>query len=905
MHVNRCLNCMRETEKTPCPHCGFDPNKQPQQNYALDYGSILNGRYLVGRVIGQGGFGITYVGFDLALELKVAIKEYYPSGSVMRDRSWGPGLHWATTDQAKDLRQNGMATFLKEARKMARIDHLPGVVRVRDTFQENGTAYIAMEYIEGETLKDRLRRSGPMPWEKAKEFFLPAIATMQQVHERGMIHRDISPDNLMLTPNGGVCILDLGAAKDLTIGNGMTSTLVAKTGFSPVEQYAQQGGSGTWTDVYAMAATVYYTLSGVVPPSAVDRVGKDALSWDLPQLTALPANVKSALQNALRVQAGDRTQTMAQLLEQLQDAHEPAPQPVPTEPTPQPVPRSVQQPAAMPQPNSGTAQWTACGSCGETLSWGLSADGTLVISGSGEMTDYSYVSSAPWFSYRERIRLIAVEAGVTTIGRLAFHGLFHAATASLPDGLLSVKAFAFKGCQALSHIEIPYSVGEIQEGAFANCYVLTAFYLPRNHPVYTVIDGVLFAGRGKTLVEYPAGRKGAYRIPDGVTDIYNSAFYGSLYLTAVTFPRSVAVVGEGAFGCCASLKEVTLPTSVQEVGKEAFQECGKLKKVTADVACKFGENAIPKDAALLCTQAGGNTVVAQQGKKRLPWKWLTLGIVLTVLLMIVFFSGTASSKNRSGANTLSHTHTWRAATCISPKTCANCGETQGSALGHSWTDATCTSPKTCTRCGKTQGSALGHSWTESTCTGPGTCTRCGETQGTALGHDWADATCTEPQTCTRCGETQGSALGHSWKEATYEKPKTCTRCGLTDGDVKGYYAKFDAEWSSVVKDIGGTTQGHTMILEREATNCRQFTVHYEITDIDWGSVKGDCRIWVYTDKWKWKEVGKISVDGIGTYTATIIFDTPVTFSEYAIAMPVNSRARFYSYYYLYNVYLEE
>lgn len=196
---------------------------------------------------------------------------------------------------------------------MVKADSIPGVVRVLDLFQENGTAYIVMEFVEGETLKARLLRDGPMDWESAKKIFRPVISAMEQVHAFGLIHRDLSPDNLMLLPDGSVKILDLGAAKDLSLNSGASSMQVAKSGFSPLEQYIQRGGSGTWTDVYAMAATIYYTLTGTLIPGAVERLEKDTISWDFPALNRLPVQTREALKKALAVQAKDRTQTMEAL----------------------------------------------------------------------------------------------------------------------------------------------------------------------------------------------------------------------------------------------------------------------------------------------------------------------------------------------------------------------------------------------------------------------------------------------------------------------------------------------------------------------------------------------------------------------------------------------------------------
>ncbi len=312
MELSKCFGCMEDFQGYPCPNCGYDPAKDKRMEYALPPETILAGKYMAGRVLGQGGFGITYIGWDITLERKVAIKEYYPSGQVSRS----PGtrnLTWYSSEQSLHARQDGMQMFLKEARKMVKADSIPGVVRVLDLFQENGTAYIVMEFVEGETLKARLLRDGPMDWETAKKIFRPVISAMEQVHAFGLIHRDLSPDNLMLLPDGSVKILDLGAAKDLSLNSGASSMQVAKSGFSPLEQYIQRGGSGTWTDVYAMAATIYYTLTGTLIPGAVERLEKDTISWDFPALNRLPAQTREALKKALAVQAKDRTQTMEAL----------------------------------------------------------------------------------------------------------------------------------------------------------------------------------------------------------------------------------------------------------------------------------------------------------------------------------------------------------------------------------------------------------------------------------------------------------------------------------------------------------------------------------------------------------------------------------------------------------------
>ena len=351
MELNKCLGCMEDFQGYPCPKCGFDPQQIRGNEYALPPQTILAGKYLVGRVLGQGGFGITYIGWDIALERKVAIKEYYPNGQANRT----PGtrvLTWYTSDNALQARQAGMEMFLKEARKMARVDDIPGVVRVRDLFRENDTAYIVMDFVEGETLKARLTQTGPMSWDQAKEIFQPAIRAMEQVHKAGLIHRDLSPDNLMLTKDGQVFILDLGAAKDLNVNQGASSMQVAKGGFSPFEQYTQRGGSGPWTDVYAMAATIYFTLTGKLPPVATDRVDEDTISWDLPNLNTLPRQALEALKKAMVVSAKKRTQSMEELEKGLfEEVVEPEPKPEPKpEPEVKPEPESEPVPEPKPEP---------------------------------------------------------------------------------------------------------------------------------------------------------------------------------------------------------------------------------------------------------------------------------------------------------------------------------------------------------------------------------------------------------------------------------------------------------------------------------------------------------------------------------------------------------------------------
>ena len=551
MEINRCYGCMKEITEYPCPQCGYDPENTRISDYALHPGAILKGKYLLGRVLGQGGFGITYVGWDLALERKVAIKEYFPSGQVSRY----PGttaLQWYSTERSGIARQSGMEMFLKEARKMSRVDEISGVVGVRDLFQENDTAYIVMNFIEGETLKSRLTKTGPLGWADAQKIFLPAIEAMEKVHQAGLIHRDLSPDNLMLTPEGTVKILDLGASKDLNVNSGASSMQVAKSGFSPLEQYIQRGSSGTWTDVYALAATMYYTLTGVLPPTAIDRMDKDTLRWDLPQLQALPKNVVSALKQAMALRAKERTQTMTAFAAQLKTGHA--------------------------RKTESDTTSTNHGRKNKPLLLCIAAI-LLVAIGAGILFNGNHLNAA---KSNVTCTYIENETGLTVTG--------YAGT--LPNEMIlprkidgkpvtQIGAKAFKNCSSLTSVTIPDSVTEIGNFAFSGCTSLTSMTIPDS---VAQIGGYAFSGCSSLI---------SVTIPDSVTRIGTSVLSGCSSLTSVTIPDSVTEIGGNAFSGCSSLTSVTIPDSVTSIGLHAFSGCSSLRSATIPRACTLGWEAFP------------------------------------------------------------------------------------------------------------------------------------------------------------------------------------------------------------------------------------------------------------------------------------------------------------------------
>ncbi|HIU67283.1 MAG TPA: leucine-rich repeat protein [Candidatus Caccomorpha excrementavium] len=304
-----CMNPVVPGE--PCPSCGRVPSGYRPSSHHFPPGTLLRDRYLVGRALGEGGFGITYLGLDTSLERKVAIKEYFPTSFVKRESSLTLEVT-CYTDVGRNYYEKGRDQFLKEARTMARLDKIPGIVRVLDYFPENNTAYIVMEYLEGITLKDLTAREGRIPAGEMLGLLEPVLKAMDAMHRAGVIHRDISPDNLMVLKDGTVTLMDFGCARDLEGGHTMTVTL--KHGFAPVEQYTGHG-QGPWSDIYALCATVYYCLTGKVPPRALERGDKVSDPIEPPSKLGaeLTPEQERALMKGLAVNAEDRWRSAADL----------------------------------------------------------------------------------------------------------------------------------------------------------------------------------------------------------------------------------------------------------------------------------------------------------------------------------------------------------------------------------------------------------------------------------------------------------------------------------------------------------------------------------------------------------------------------------------------------------------
>ena len=310
---NVCLNCFGTLDsQRVCLSCKKKADDSPSPPHHLPQRTVLNEKYLIYRALGEGGFGITYLAWDISCGLKVAIKEYYPSGYVNRMPRSNQVIINSKQNQAASNR--GLKRFIEEAKILAKIKNLPGIVSVRDFFSANGTAYIVMEYLDGISLKKYLqRKGGKVPCDEILAILRPVMDSLISVHKCGLVHRDISPDNIIVTKKNEVKLIDFGAAKQSNL-NGKSLSIVLKQGFAPEEQYRTHGEQGPWTDIYAIGVTIYYAITGSLPPESIQRLYKDTIIRPSEKGATISPTQESALMKSLAVYARHRYQDVTQMI---------------------------------------------------------------------------------------------------------------------------------------------------------------------------------------------------------------------------------------------------------------------------------------------------------------------------------------------------------------------------------------------------------------------------------------------------------------------------------------------------------------------------------------------------------------------------------------------------------------
>ena len=284
--------------------------------HILKSGKILNNRYVIEKVLGEGGFGITYKGIDKLLAVEVAVKEYFPQGFVTRNNVYSEEIT-ITQMKYEDLFQKGKERFLSEARVLAKFNKEPGIVSVTDFFEENNTAYIVMEYLDGITLKDYIENNGFLSMDDMLGLMSPLMEALDAVHKEGLIHRDISPDNIMLLSNGGIKLMDFGAARTYTEFGQKSLSIMLKHGYAPEEQYRTHGVQGPWTDIYALSATIYKCITGQTPVESLQRVLSDTLQSPSQMGIQIQPWQEYALMKGLSVRQENRYQNMREYCQDL------------------------------------------------------------------------------------------------------------------------------------------------------------------------------------------------------------------------------------------------------------------------------------------------------------------------------------------------------------------------------------------------------------------------------------------------------------------------------------------------------------------------------------------------------------------------------------------------------------
>ena len=552
-----CYSCFAEKSTAgACPRCGYDPaSDEGKYPIALRAGSILNGRYIVGRVLGQGGFGITYLAQDYQTKGLVAIKEYLPT--EFAGRTTGTCAVQVYSGDRRENFEYGKEQFLAEAKTLAEFIGNDHIVRIYSYFEEYGTAYLAMEYIDGESLDKYMRRfGGRLTVEQANELLIPVMEALDWVHSKGIVHRDIAPDNIIVTKDGRAKLIDFGAARYSTGEKSKSLDVILKHGFAPKEQYIRRGRQGPFTDVYAMAATYYYAITGKILPDAIERMDEDELIPPTTLGVKMNKTAEDALLKGLEVSASERYQRMGELAEGL-DA-KPVRQ-VPEQPSarsfdfsrPEAAPAAAKpKPAAQAEERSFSK-----GRAYEAGRFeGSDSTGAAPAAAPVSETPAEAQKSAPPAAEKSappkagKKKKSKTKGWVLTIISLISLIIYVAAMTDVTD---STSGYGWRYNESTKTLYINY------EGPMPNYDRESA--RPWN--------GYRYAA--ENLV-----------ISDSVTSIGNSAFSGFSHLKSITMADSVTKIGNYAFSGCTSLTSVEISINVTRICYGAFKDCSKLRDIT-------------------------------------------------------------------------------------------------------------------------------------------------------------------------------------------------------------------------------------------------------------------------------------------------------------------------------------
>ena len=582
-----------------CPYCGTAAaGLNPQHHLAA--GTVLNGRYIVGTSLGEGGFGITYKGFDKLLQIDIAIKEYFPSGFANRSNTISNEVT-PTLSTKGSYYNNGKERFLQEAQHLARFSRERSIVVVRDFFSENNTAYMVMEYIDGKTLFQCVREDGPFDAETLIRAFLPLMRSLEKMHSAGIIHRDISPDNVMMQPDGSLKLIDFGAARYLSGEETHTISVMLKPGYAPCEQYSRKGRQGAWTDVYALCATLYACILNRTPPDALDRMTSDDLKKPSELGVKLPPRAENVLLKGLAVQPQDRIQSMGELADELERAFQSSGRTAPYPLTGADKPPEWFTDGNNPEPNVTVEAKT---------------DSAANIQ--PEMpAELPPSAQPPAVNTRPPKKPI----NVLLIGGLALAVIAIAAAAVIIFTNLSSAPAATESTAASQATTEPETVAEGTTVSQTVPQSDIVFQGLSDDCTWTIDNtGLLTVSGNGAMQDYERGKAPWYtvrasvksiRFDSGVKYIGQFAFSDFDNLEHISFSDTVSHIGAAAFVECHSLQTVTIPPSVKVIDFNAFSACSQLCDIQVDpdntVYSSENGNLYNKDKTVLILYAIGKT----------------------------------------------------------------------------------------------------------------------------------------------------------------------------------------------------------------------------------------------------------------------------------------------------------
>jgi serine/threonine-protein kinase len=321
-----CVYCAAPVpaQASSCPNCGAGVGTVQTAAHPhvprLPLGTKLcGGRYTLGKILGTGGFGITYMGADTHTQVRVAIKEFFPSGATRQDRlilpPHGMDAHAFAAERMKHL---------EEAQRLKKFRH-SSIVAVHDAFEEHGTAYLVMEHLSGETLEARVHRSGALAAGEVANFATQLLVGLAQVHAAGLLHRDIKPDNVMLCEGARAVLIDFGAAREFQTAHTQRHSLILTPGYAPLEQYGSHVKRSASSDLYALSGTLYFALTGRVPPPATERINGATLDALPVAVTRAAPGLSDAITAALSIRIEERPQSALEMIERIHAGRKPKP----------------------------------------------------------------------------------------------------------------------------------------------------------------------------------------------------------------------------------------------------------------------------------------------------------------------------------------------------------------------------------------------------------------------------------------------------------------------------------------------------------------------------------------------------------------------------------------------------